>query len=154
MAKRGAHALQASLRGAHTLQASLRGAPTHSGVIARSVATRQSHQFILFIMKPGFVYILTNKNHTTLYIGVTSNIVNRIRQHKERYYPKSFTARYNLHKLVYYEAFQMIGDAIGREKVLKAGSRAKKIALIDSINPDWVDLYEVVRVEFGDGELE
>ena len=100
-------------------------------------------------MKPGFVYILTNKNHTTLYIGVTSNIVNRIKQHKTKFYPKSFTARYNLNKLVYDEAFQMIGDAIGREKVLKAGSRAKKEALIDSINPEWVDLYEAVKAEFG-----
>ncbi|MCK0125008.1 GIY-YIG nuclease family protein [Gelidibacter sp. F2691] len=105
-------------------------------------------------MKPGFVYILTNKNHTTLYIGVTSNIVNRINQHKTKFYPKSFTARYNLNKLVYYEAFQMIGDAIGREKVLKAGSRAKKEALIDSINPEWTDLYETVKAEFGGCEDE
>lgn len=95
-------------------------------------------------MKSGFVYILTNKNNTTLYVGVTSTIVNRIKQHKEKHNPKSFTAKYNLDKLVYYEAFQMIGDAIGREKQLKAGSRAKKVALIESVNPDWDDLYEVV----------
>ncbi|MBO3100236.1 GIY-YIG nuclease family protein [Gelidibacter pelagius] len=103
-------------------------------------------------MKPGFIYILTNKNNTTLYVGVTSAIVIRVKQHKEKYDPKSFTAKYSLDKLVYYEAFQMIGDAIGREKQLKAGSRAKKVALIESINPDWMDLYEEVKEMFGDCE--
>jgi putative endonuclease len=100
-------------------------------------------------MKPGFVYILTNKNNTTLYVGVTAHLLKRVAQHKTKLNPKSFTARYNLDKLVYYEAFQMIGDAIGREKQLKAGSRAKKIALIESINPDWEDLYEEVKNEYG-----
>ena len=99
-------------------------------------------------MKPGFVYILTNSNNTTLYVGVSSDIVQRVKQHKEKQYPKSFTARYNLDKLVYYETFQMIGDAIGREKQLKAGSRAKKITLIVGMNPDWKDLYEGVVKEF------
>ncbi len=92
-------------------------------------------------MKPGFIYILTNKNNTTLYVGVTSNLIRRIQEHKEKHDKKSFTAHYNLSKLVYYEAFQMIGDAIGREKQLKGGSRANKLALIESINPDWEDLY-------------
>mgnify|MGYP000592652212 CR=1 FL=1 len=96
-------------------------------------------------MKPGFVYILTNKNNTTLYIGVTANLEQRIKQHQSKINKKSFTARYNLTKLVYYESFQMIGDAIGREKQLKAGNRAKKIALIESINPNWEELiYEEV----------
>jgi putative endonuclease len=95
-------------------------------------------------MKPGYVYILTNKNNTTLYVGVTSNLKQRIIEHKEKYYPKSFTARYNLNKLVYNEAFQMIGDAIGREKQLKGGSRAKKIALIASVNPLWEDLFDAL----------
>jgi len=67
-------------------------------------------------MKPGYIYILTNKNNTTLYAGVTSNLTQRIRQHKEKHDKKSFTARYNLDKLVYYEAFQVIGDAIARPK--------------------------------------
>ena len=96
-------------------------------------------------MKPGFVYIITNKNHTTLYVGVTSNLPTRILEHIEKRYRDSFSARYNLNKLVYYEPFQMIGDAIGREKQLKAGSRAKKTALINSINPEWKDLYEEIR---------
>ena len=92
-------------------------------------------------MKPGFVYILTNKNNTTLYIGVTANLEQRIKQHQSKKDKKSFTARYNLSKLVYYEAFQMIGDAIAREKQLKGGNRAQKIALIESINPEWDELF-------------
>jgi putative endonuclease len=92
-------------------------------------------------MKPGFVYILTNKTNTTLYIGVTSNLERRIKEHRLKQNPKSFTARYNLYKLVYFESYQMIGDAIAREKQLKAGNRAKKIALIIAQNPNWDDLY-------------
>ncbi len=95
-------------------------------------------------MKPGFIYIITNKNNTTLYIGVTSDIVQRIKEHQQKRYQNSFSARYNLNKLVYYEAFQMIGDAIGREKQLKAGSRDNKIKLIENINPNWNDLYDEV----------
>ena len=93
-------------------------------------------------MKPGFVYIKTNYKNTTLYVGVTSNLPQRILEHKEKRYPNSFSARYNLNKLVYYESFQMIGDAIGREKQIKAGSRQNKIDLILSLNPEWKDLYE------------
>lgn len=95
-------------------------------------------------MKPGFIYIITNKNNTTLYIGVTSNLPQRIEEHKQKRYENSFSARYNLNKLVYYEQFQMIGDAIGREKQLKSGSRATKEQLINSINPNWNDLYEEI----------
>ena len=91
-------------------------------------------------MKPGFVYIITNKNNTTLYVGVTSNLPQRITQHKEKRYPKSFSARYNLDRLVYYESYQWIADAIAREKQLKAGSREVKEKLINSINPNWDDL--------------
>ena len=92
-------------------------------------------------MKPGYIYILTNKSNTTLYVGVTANLKERIQQHKDKIDKKSFTARYNLNKLVYHEAHQMIGDAIGREKQLKAGSRAQKITLIESMNPKWNDLF-------------
>jgi len=91
-------------------------------------------------MKPGFVYIITNKNNTTLYVGVTSNLPQRITQHKEKRYQKSFSARYNLDKLVYYEPHQWIGDAIVREKQLKTGNREAKEKLINSINPNWDDL--------------
>lgn len=95
-------------------------------------------------MKPGFIYIITNKNNTVLYIGVTSNLPQRIEEHKQKRYENSFSARYNLNKLVYYEQFQMIGDAIGREKQLKAGNRATKEKLINSINPTWNDLYDKI----------
>lgn len=95
-------------------------------------------------MKPGFIYIITNKNNTTLYIGVTSNLPKRIFEHKEKRYENSFSARYNLDKLVYFEQFQMIGDAIGREKQLKGGNRATKLNLINNFNPDWKDLYQEI----------
>ncbi|MGC5745965.1 GIY-YIG nuclease family protein [Chryseobacterium sp. NFX27] len=96
-------------------------------------------------MKPGFVYIMTNKNHTTLYTGVTSNLPKRIQQHKDMYYEQSFTSRYKLYVLVYWESFQEIGDAIFREKQIKAGSRQKKIDLINSINPEWRDLTDDIE---------
>ena len=95
-------------------------------------------------MKPGFIYIITNKSNTVLYIGVTSNLPQRIEEHKQKRYENSFSARYNLNKLVYYEQFQMIGDAIGREKQLKASNRATKEKLINSINPTWNDLYDEI----------
>ena len=100
-------------------------------------------------MKPGFIYIITNKNHTVLYTGVTSNLPKRIKEHQDKRYQGSFSAKYNANKLVYYEAFQMIGDAISREKQIKAGSRAKKIALINSINAEWNDLYKEIVTLFG-----
>ena len=93
----------------------------------------------------GCVYIMTNKHHTTLYIGVTSNLLSRISEHREGVYPKSFTARYNLHKLVYYESFSSITEAIDREKQLKGGSRQKKIDLINAMNQTWKDLYEDIK---------
>ncbi|BDB53679.1 GIY-YIG nuclease family protein [Flavobacterium ammonificans] len=100
-------------------------------------------------MKPGFIYIITNKNHTVLYTGVTSNLPKRIKEHQVKRYQGSFSTRYNANKLVYYEAFQMIGDAISREKQIKAGSRAKKIAIINSVNAEWNDLYEEIVGLFG-----
>ena len=96
-------------------------------------------------MKPGFIYIVTNKNNTTLYVGVTSNLPERILEHKQKKYPNSFTAKYNVDKLVYWESFQEIGDAIGREKQIKGGSRTKKLELINSLNPNWEDMYESIK---------
>ncbi|MBS1526141.1 MAG: GIY-YIG nuclease family protein [Bacteroidetes bacterium] len=87
------------------------------------------------------VYIVTNKDNRVLYIGVTSDLQVRIWQHKNKVY-KGFTARYDCHKLVYYEEFQWIQDAIAREKQLKAGSRQKKINLVEVMNPLWNDLSE------------
>ncbi|MGE4318572.1 MAG: GIY-YIG nuclease family protein [Deferribacterales bacterium] len=91
--------------------------------------------------KHGYIYILTNKWGTTLYTGVTSDIVKRVYQHKEKM-SEGFSKDYNLDKLVYYELFDDIEDAIAREKQIKAGSRKKKIELISSMNPQWKDLYE------------
>ena len=93
--------------------------------------------------KGGAIYIITNKNNTTLYTGVTADLRSRYIQHIEKVYPKSFSARYNLNKLVYYELFSSITDAIDREKQIKAGSRAKKIKLIEQENPNWNDLGEI-----------
>lgn len=96
-------------------------------------------------MKKAFIYILTNSNHSVLYTGVTSNITKRIYQHKNKFC-EGFTSRYNCDLLVYYEAFDDMTNAIKREKQIKAGSRKKKIDLIDSFNSEWRDLYnEVLR---------
>ena len=92
--------------------------------------------------KVGFVYILTNKNKTTLYVGVTNNLQRRISEHKNHHNVKSFTAKYNIEYLMYFEKFDSIIEAIAREKQIKAGSRVKKEALINVLNPEWVDLYE------------
>lgn len=96
------------------------------------------------MLKGGSIYIMANKTNTTLYVGVTSNLKQRVMEHKINFYPGSFTARYKLHKLVYYEGFLMIDEAIGREKQLKAGSRKKKELLINSVNPEWKDLYDEI----------
>src|SRR6188768_982599 len=96
--------------------------------------------------KGGAVNIITNKGHTTLYVGVTSDLVGRITQHRDKMYPKSFSAQYNLSKLVYYELFHSIEEAIAREKQIKAGSRQAKINLIENLNPSWKDLYDDVKL--------
>lgn len=92
------------------------------------------------------VYILTNKHHTVLYTGVTSDIYSRILEHRNRIYP-GFTAKYNATILVYFEQFGNIYDAIEREKAIKGGSRQRKLNLINSLNPDWEDLWDK---EFGE----
>lgn len=87
------------------------------------------------------VYIMTNKNNTVLYTGVTNNLTRRVFEHKEKLV-RGFTQRYNATKLVYYEASESVYSAIAREKQIKAGSRRKKIDLINSMNPEWRDLSE------------
>ena len=86
------------------------------------------------------VYLLTNKPNGTLYVGVTSNLVQRIWQHKNNI-TKGFSCKYNLTNLVYYELCESMYEAISREKKLKAGSRKKKISLIENMNKNWNDLY-------------
>jgi putative endonuclease len=86
------------------------------------------------------VYILANKSNSVLYTGVTSNLMNRMFEHKSYSNLSSFVSRYKVNKLVYYEEFDDVSEAILREKQIKAGSRKKKIKLVDSINSDWKDL--------------
>ena len=95
--------------------------------------------------KGGYIYIMTNQNNTVLYTGVTSNLRNRAFEHREKIFKSSFTNRYNLNKIVYFEFFQNIEEAIAREKQIKGGSRAKKEALINDFNPQWKDLYDEIE---------
>lgn len=92
-------------------------------------------------MRPGSVYILTNDKHTVLYIGCTENLQRRVYFHK-RGLVRGFSKKYNVHKLVYFEVHSDIIKARIREKELKGKTREKKIALIQSTNPSWTDLYD------------
>ena len=91
----------------------------------------------------GYVYLMTNKNNTVIYTGVTSNLTKRIYEHREGLID-GFTKKYNIKKLVYYEIADDIESAIAREKQVKAGSRKKKIELIKSMNPEFKDLYDEI----------
>ena len=91
-------------------------------------------------MKEYYVYIMTNRSGT-LYIGMTNNLERRVYQHKKKLIP-GFTSRYNIDRLVYYEVSNDVNATIAREKQLKGWLRRKKIALIESMNPEWRDLSE------------
>jgi putative endonuclease len=93
--------------------------------------------------KQFYVYIMTNKSHSVLYTGVTSDLKKRVYQHREKL-TDGFTQKYNVSKLVYYQIAQNAFAAISREKQIKGGSRAKKIELINNLNPDWKDLYDTL----------
>lgn len=95
-------------------------------------------------MKHYYVYILTNKNNRVLYIGVTNNLLRRIYEHRSKMIA-GFTSKYNLTKLVYFEEFTSPTDAITAEKKIKGWLRIKKIKLIESINPNWQDLFSVLQ---------
>ncbi len=90
-----------------------------------------------------FIYIITNKTNTTLYTGVTNNLIQRLNQHKSKQ-NSGFTKRYNINKLVYFEEFREPQTAIAREKQIKAGSRQKKLDLINAMNPDWIDFHPLL----------
>ncbi|WP_293087451.1 GIY-YIG nuclease family protein [Okeania sp. SIO3B5] len=92
------------------------------------------------MQKECYIYIMTNKRNTVLYTRVTNDLIRRIYEHKSKIV-EGFTKRYNVNKLVYYEMYEDISQAIAREKQIKAGSRQKKINLINSINPEWKDPY-------------
>ena len=91
-----------------------------------------------------FVYIMTNKNNTVLYTGVTNNLIRRVYEHKEKLI-EGFTKKYNCSKLVWYEIYNDSYNAIAREKQIKAGSRKKKLDLINKTNPEWKDLYDEIK---------
>lgn len=94
-------------------------------------------------MRQYFVYIVANKMHNVLYIGVTNDLERRMYEHKHKLV-EGFTKKYNVDKLVYYNEFSSINDAIAAEKKLKGWTRAKKVALIEQFNPEWKDLTQEI----------
>ncbi len=103
---------------------------------------RRRYTIPMLAAKTCAVYIMSNERNTVLYTGITSDLTNRIAEHRLKVHPSAFTARYNASKLVYYETTPNIAAAIAREKQIKAGSRAKKVALIEGMNPEWTNLAE------------
>ncbi|HEY3404918.1 MAG TPA: GIY-YIG nuclease family protein [Ohtaekwangia sp.] len=112
------------------------------------------HQIVFLLlyllkMKPlssnhsAWVYILTNRYNTTLYTGITTDLSTRLWEHRTKSDPKSFTARYNLYKLVYFEGFDTIVEAVAYEKFIKGKTRNWKESLIQKLNPEWNDLSDV-----------
>ena len=89
------------------------------------------------------VYIMTNKHNNELYTGVTNDLIRRVIEHKEKKV-RGFTRRYNITKLLWYDHTSDVSQAIAREKQIKAGSRQKKIDLIEEMNPEWRDLFEML----------
>ena len=106
-------------------------------------ALAKNRQTDKIMSKNGYTYIITNKYNTTLYIGVTSNLVKRIWEHKN-HVVEGFSKTYNLNKLVYYEIMNDIETAINREKFLKGKTKKFKIELIENFNPKWEDLYDSI----------
>ncbi|TMI80876.1 MAG: GIY-YIG nuclease family protein [Bacteroidetes bacterium] len=94
------------------------------------------------MQQSGYFYIMTITHNSVLYYGATTDLYNRVLEHRNKIFQNSFTSRYNIDKLVYFEAYTFAGDAFQREKQMKAGSRKKKIDLIRSINPQWEDLFQ------------
>ena len=91
-------------------------------------------------MRAPTVYIMASRRNGTLYVGVTSDLARRVYEHREGLLP-GFTRQYGCKLLAWYESYERMTEAIDREKQIKAGSRARKLALIEAKNPDWVDLY-------------
>ena len=91
-------------------------------------------------MTYGYVYLLCNRKNGTLYLGTTTNLYGRLQQHKSHYNPKSFTAQHNVTRLVWCERYDLVTDAIAREKTMKGWKRQWKINLIEEANPNWDEL--------------
>jgi putative endonuclease len=105
---------------------------------------RHGSKWIMAVGREYCVYIMTNAHNTVLYTGVTNDLARRVYEHKNGL-GSTFVKKYNVHKLVYYEVGDNIHSAIAREKQIKGGSRQKKIDLINSLNPEWKDLYEEIK---------
>jgi len=93
--------------------------------------------------KQYYIYIMTNKRNNVIYTGVTNDLKRRVFEHKEKLVD-GFTKKYNITKLVYYEVYEDVEEAILREKEIKGGSRAKKLTLIEGMNNQWKDLYDEI----------
>jgi putative endonuclease len=93
-----------------------------------------------------YVYILANKTNTTIYVGVTKDLIRRVYEHRQELDKDSFTAKYHIHKLVYYETTSDIYAALTREKQVKGWNRKRKNELVDGFNPSWKDLYPEICV--------
>ena len=108
------------------------------------IASEAWQSFGVIMGEQFYVYMMTNYNNTVLYIGVTNNIVRRVYEHRNKLIASSFTTKYNLTKLVYYEIFNDAYSAINREKQLKGKKRNKKNELVNALNSKWVDLYDEI----------
>ena len=97
-----------------------------------------------------YVYILSNATNYTIYVGVTNDLIRRVYEHKNNLAPESFTSRYGVHKLVYFEQTTDVRAALEREKQLKGWRRLKKNALVNSLNPEWKDLWPIIIGEDAD----
>ena len=117
-----------------------RSALLNSGLLDRSGTQAWQSRYLEKGERAYYVYIMTNKNNRVLYTGVTNDLLRRVWEHKEKFVD-GFTRKYNISKLVYYEVFEDPENAITREKQIKAGSRQRKIDLINSFNGEWQDLY-------------
>jgi len=109
-----------------------------------ATATPRLNEIVLYSMMIPYawVYIMANKNNTTLYVGVSTDLNTRVWEHKTKVNSLSFSSRYNIDKLVYFEGFDQISKAVQREKFIKGKSREWKEALINKVNPNWNDLSE------------
>ncbi len=95
-------------------------------------------------MRHYYVYILSNATNKVVYTGVTNDLIRRVHQHKEHIDPDSFTAKYHVDRLVYYEEYGDVRDAIDREKQIKSWNRKRKNDIVSDFNPEWVDLFESI----------
>ena len=116
---------------------------TLRGTVCSYVVLKSIQIITTTVTKQYYVYIMINKHNTVLYVGLTNNLKRRVYQHKTKQ-ANSFTKKYNVIKLVYYENSEDVNTVLAREKQLKGGSRKKKIELIESFNPGWQDLYNEI----------